>query len=299
MKQLLGAAVICIALQGCSTTPTPRPSEPPQDEAAAPVVLLPIAPTAYEAAQRARATDLERDGRWADAALVWEVLSIIRPRNDDYRHRLAESKRRISTSAAERIQRGDQAVAAGQLDAAVSYYLSALALQPDHAKAADALRSIERERNRRNHLGKLSRHTMTRKAMADSDMVPAPQAAAEPVAAIAAPRPPSAALSAAPATRPATSPPSADRIEVEHASLLASQGEFDEAISMLENWLQGNRRDDAARRLLADVYFQQADRLAASKPEAAIALLEKSLAVDRNQPRAAERLRQLKAAAPK
>lgn len=299
MNRLLGAAVICLALQGCSTTPTPRPSEPPQDEAAAPVVLLPVASTAYEAAQRARATDLERDGRLAEAALVWEVLSVIRPHDDDYRQRLAESKRRISTSAAERTQRGDQAAAAGQLDAAVSYYLSALALQPDHAKAADAVRGIERERNRRNHLGKLSRHTMTRKAMADSDMVPAPQISAEPVAATATTRPPPAVLSAAPATRPANNSPSADRIEVEHASLLASQGEFDEAISMLEKWLQGNRRDDAARRLLADVYFQQADRLAASKPEAAITLLEKSLRVERHQPRAAERLRQLKAAAQK
>ncbi|WP_418319344.1 hypothetical protein [Piscinibacter sakaiensis] len=305
---LPGLATICLLLQACgSTPPAPPLAEGQQDEVAAPVVVLPADPTAYETAQRARAAALERDGRLADAALVWEVLATIRPRHPDYPLRLAELKRRIASEAAERLQRGDQAAAAGQLDAAMSHYLSALAVQPDNAKAADALRSAERERNRRNHLGKLSRHTLTRKAMADGDMVPLPMAAPPATTSVTAPPPSIASLasraavpqaqSAAPAPPASRAGSTLDRIEVEHASLLASQGEFDEAVAMLENWLRDNRRDDAARRLLADVYLQQAESLAASKPAAAIAVLEKSLQLERNQPRVAERLKQLKASA--
>jgi hypothetical protein len=42
-------------------------------------------------------------------------------------------------------------------------FLSVLALQPDHAQAADALRAIERERNRLQLLGKFSRLTLERR----------------------------------------------------------------------------------------------------------------------------------------
>ena len=39
-----------------------------------------------------------------------------------------------------------------------------------HIKAADALRGLERDRNKRSHLGKLSRNTLTRRAMADAEV---------------------------------------------------------------------------------------------------------------------------------
>ncbi len=293
----LAIAGICALLQACASAPLPAPAPAPesvQDEVA-PVILMPADPSGYEAAQRAHAGELERQGRLAEAALVWEVLAIIRPANDEYRARLSELNRRIAGAAAERVQRGDQAAARGQLDVAMSFYLSALALQHDNARAADALRNAEREMNRRNHLGKLTRHTLTRKAMADADMVPPPRtdAVLAPAARSAAVAPPPL---AAPEPQPAT--PTQARgsaIEVEHASLLASQGEYAEAVAMLENWLQSNRRDTAARNMLADVYVQQAESVASSNPKAAIELLEKTLQLDRSHRRATERLRQLKA----
>lgn len=296
MTARFSIAVSCILLQACASPPPAAP-EPPVE--AAPVVVLPAQPTTYENQQRKLALEHEKQGRLADAALVWEVLMTIRPGNDDYRERWSETRRKAALAAAERVQRGDQASARGQLDSAQAEYLAALSLQPDNARAGDALRKIERERNRRNHLGKLTRHTLTRRAMAEAEMSPRPSTG-----------PTSQAATAAAAATPARGEDSSvnkagtanalqDRIEVEHASLLASQGEFDAAAAMLEPWLANNRRDAAARSLMADILFQQAEGKAGSQPDIAIALLERSLQFDRKNARAAERLKQLKAGKPR
>lgn len=294
--RLATLAAFASLLQACGSAPPAAPgsADQPPPVTPAPIVVLPPEPTAYEISQRARALDLERQGLLAEAVLVWEVLTTIRPRHDDYREHWQEARRKAAAAAAERVQRGDQAAARGQLDVATSQYLAALALRPDQPKAADALRSIERERVRRNNLGKLSRLTLTRRAMADAEMTPPPPATRGLARAAANPAAPQA-RGADPPAAPHLS--SLDRIEVEHASLLASQGEYDEAVAMLDAWLATNARDEAARNLLADVLYQQAESLAASKPDAAIALLERSLQVNRKQSKVAQRLKQLKASA--
>lgn len=282
--QLGGLVGACAIVGGCASTPAPapEPAEPPQDPPPAPIVVLPPEPSPYELRQRERAQALARQGRLADAALIWEMLSTIRPKAPEYRERLAEVQKQIDAGVADRLQRGDQAAARGQVDAAMQQYLAALALQPDNARAADALRGMERERVRRAHLGKLSRNTLTRRAMSEAEMAP----------------------SDAPADTLATPGPTTkatgleERNEVEHASLLASQGEWDEAIAMMERRLRANRRDDAARELLADVYFQKAEAVAARNRGAAVALLERSVRLDPRHPKAPERLRQLRPPAP-
>lgn len=300
----IGVAAACVLLQACAGTPPPPPPPPTEGVEPAPIVVLPPEPTAYEISQRARAVELERQGQLAEAVLIWEVLSTIRPRQDDYRERWLEARRKAAAAAAERVQRGDQAAARGQTDGAASHYLAALALQPDQPKAVEALRGLERERVRRNHIGKLSRHTLTRKAMSDAEMTP-PAPAANPAQGAASGKPLESAAAASVtrdidkvAMRSAERVPSQDRVEVEHASLLASQGEFDEAITMLNGWLAGNGRDEAARTLLADVLYQHAESVAGTDPALAIASLERSLQLNRKHPRAAQRLKQLKTATP-
>ncbi len=289
----LGITAGCLLLQACGSTPLPPPIEFVEP---APIVVLPPEPTSYEIGQRARAVELERQGQLAEAVLIWEVLTAVRPRHDDYREHWNEAKRKAAAAAADRVQRGDQAVARGQLDTAAAHYFAALALQPDQHKAAEALRGIERERVRRNNLGKLSRHTLTRKAMADAEMSPPP-----PAAKTGADRPTeiTPVVSATrdidkTATKSSQRIASQDRVEVEHASLLASQGEYDEAITMLDTWLAGNGRDEAARTLLADVLYQKAESVAGTNPGSAIALLERSSQLNLKHPRAAQRLKQLK-----
>ena len=278
--RLAGLAGLCAVVGGCASTPPPAaaPVEPRDDPVPAPIVVLPPEPSPYELRQRERALALTRQGRLAEAALTWELLATIRPKTPEYRERLTELNQQIDSGVAERLQRADQAASRGQIDAAMQQYLAALALQPSNSRAADGLRSVERERVRRAHLGKLSRNTLTRRAMTEAEVAPSDA----PLDAVVMP------------DATAKTPGLEERNVVEHASLLASQGEWDEAITMLERRLRANRRDDAARQLLADVYFQKAEATAARNRNAAVALLERSVRLDPRHPKAPERLRQLR-----
>jgi tetratricopeptide (TPR) repeat protein len=217
----------------------------------------------FERKQRERAQLLARQGRLGEAVLAWEVLTVLRPDATEYRDRLADLRRQLDAAVAERLQRGAQAQQRGELDAAAQQYLGVLALQPEQAQAADALRAIERERNKRNFLGKYSRITLTKRSMAE-------------------------------ATMPSAAPQSN---ELEHASILASQGDIDDAIAVLEKRVAADKRDDAARLLLADIYFQKAEKLAPRDKKAALAAVERSLRLEPADARALALQKQLKATA--
>lgn len=261
-------ALLCAGvLAGCGTPP-PGPNLSASSAAGASATSA----AGFEQQYRDRAGTAQRQGRLADAAIAWEVLTVLRPDSRDYRDALADTRRQISAAAAERLSRAAQAQRRGDLDAATQGYLAVLALQPDSTAAADALRSIERERVRRQQLGRLSRLTLTRRgteAMATADKVAAPAGA--------------------------------DRNELEHVAILARQGEIDTAIGLLERRIALDRTDRAARNMLADLYERKADdALAARDTASAIVLLEKSLRLDASDVRVAERLKQLRsAAAPK
>lgn len=244
-------------------------SRPPEAVPEAEPALPPIAPAsphaAFEQKQRDRAMALGRDGRLAEAAQVWEVLSLLRPDQPDYRERLADTRRQIDTAVAERWQRAQAASRRGDADAAVAASLGVLALQPGHVQAADTLRALERERVRRTHLGKLSRLTLTRRAISEAEMAPV-----------------------------AASPRSDPGNEIEHASMLAGAGEFDDAIALLERRLSTNPRDDAARRMLADLYVQKVQSQPGLDPAVASRSLERSLKLDPSNAAAKARLAQLR-----
>jgi len=87
--------------------------------------------------------------------------------------------------------------------------------------------------------------------------------------------------------------PSADRNDLEHASLLASQGEYESAIALLAPLAAGDAR---ARAQLADIYWQQAQRLESRDRAAAIGALRRCLQFDPNHKAAAQKLKALSAA---
>lgn len=193
----------------------------------------------FERRQHDRAEAAAARGDLAEALLAWEVLSTLRPQRDDYRARQVELRQRIQVATAERLPRAQAALRRGELDAAAQLYLEVLALNPGEATAAQGLRQIERERIRRNHVGQFSRDTLMRRPPTEAAARPAP----------ASPR----------ATARAT-PRNGDRNNVEHASMLASQGELDEAIKLLQAHLAAQRDDAAARRLLAELQARKAAR---------------------------------------
>jgi tetratricopeptide (TPR) repeat protein len=258
---LAAGVAACLAIAGCASAPT---TVHPGAWGEAATAASPFASmAAFEASQRQSAQEFERQGRLADAAWAWEVLTVLKPDNADYRESLASVRKQIDATAAGRLQRAAQAQKHGELDTATTNYLLVLSLQPDNAQAADALRAIERDRNKRSYLGKLSRVTLARRP-SEVDRAPA------------------------------ASRTQADRNDLEHASLLATQGELDEAIVLVERRVAADRRDAAARRLLADLCVQKADKLAARGGKAsAVALLRKGLKLDPAHPRAAAMLKQL------
>ncbi|SEL36279.1 hypothetical protein SAMN05216359_10836 [Roseateles sp. YR242] len=147
-----------VFLTACGTTQTTTGERAPD---AAPTV--PRGPMGdFELGQFQRAKDLEQKGQLAEAAWAWEVLTVLRPQDTGYRDRLAAVQAQIDAGVTDRLQKGQQAQAKGDLDGATLQYLTALSLQPDNAKAADALRAIEKDRNKRAYLGTPSRISLRR-----------------------------------------------------------------------------------------------------------------------------------------
>lgn len=265
------AALVAMLLAACTAVPPAEPPTAADDVPPLPTTTAP-AQTDYEQRQRERAVTLARQGRLADAALTWEILGVLRPDVPEYGEQLAHARRQIESASAERLQRAQQAHKRGEWEAATQWYLSVLALQPDHTLAADALRTLERERNKRTHLNKFARVITPAPRPASPPKVPAGNTAA------------------------AAAPP--DRNELEHAAMLTVQGEYDDAIVLLERRLAAGRPDEVARALLADAYFQKAEEIAAADKAGAIAALEKSVRLYPTHPLAADRLKQLKGTAP-
>ena len=220
-------AALCAA---CSTAPTALPgadSLPPQEEARG----RSAGAAAFEQRWHERALAQSRAGRLGEATQSWEILAALRPDVGEYRERLAATRRQVDAAVPERLQRAQQAWKRGELDAASTQFLSVLALKPGEAQAADALRAIERERNRALYLGKPSRITLARGNGTG------------------------ALHGAKPASTQASN--QADRNDVEHAALLRTQGESEAAITLLEKYVAARGTDPAACRMLSELYLQR------------------------------------------
>lgn len=260
----MAAATCCCVLAACAQVPvtTEEATELPQAMPAG-------SPNpALERQQRDRARELTRQGAFGEAAIAWEVLSLLRPEVPEYAENLRRARARIETRVAQRSQAADQARRRGDSEQALQLYLRVLADDPLNSQAADALRALERERNKRNHLGKLSRLTLTRNAMAEAE-------------------------------QPRAMTQIADRNDLEHAALLMHQSEYGEAVQLLERYVRVFPQDEAGRKALAEACFQLAERKLASDPNTAKSLLQRATRLDPSHNLAAKRLQQLDAAVPK
>jgi tetratricopeptide (TPR) repeat protein len=244
---LLPAALVpALLLGGCGALPgpsgAPQPGQPGQPAADQPEPAL----EGYLQQQRKLAEQAQAQGRWADAALAWEVIGLLQPGDAAAREQLAAVRQQIDRLRARHAAAALAAQQRGQLDAAQQAWLQVLALEPRDAAAAAALRQIERERSSRAQLGRFAR-------------------------------------AAAPA-RPARSAPAASpdaNSEREHATLLAQQGDLDGALALLrENprW----RNLAAHRALVVELLVRkaQAQAQAEGETEAARKTVDAALALD-------------------
>lgn len=154
---LVATILATLGLAGCASEPeAPVVHDPrPDTEATAHLSARPQ-PSDYERLLAGRAVRAEAVGRWADAVLAWEVLTVLRPQDSRLAERLAATRQRIEALARERLAAAVQAQKRGELDLAVQAYLEVLALDPERHLAADALRQIERERTRRSVGGRFT-----------------------------------------------------------------------------------------------------------------------------------------------
>lgn len=243
-----------LLLVGCASrapAPVSKDDTAMVTETAAPV--MPDAPLqGYERAQAERAASAEAAGQWADAALAWEILSVLRPDDQQVRQRLESARRRIDTLANDRQAAAVAAHRRGDLEGAMQAYLDVLTLDPSRRIAADALRQIERDRTRRSVVGRFARPPVPRRNV-EAEMA----AAIEP-----------------------SEPARAANSQREHATLLARQGDLDGAIQLLRD-SPATRQDAAHRNLLADLYVQKAESLRQRQPELARQAVDAALALDR------------------
>lgn len=188
--------------------------------------------------------------RYLDAARAWQGLLALRPDDADALQGLAAARTASQAGAREAAARARSAQSRGQVEAAMRGWVEVLAFAPYDDSAAVALRGLEAERARR--------------ALAPSPLARAPG------------------VSLTRAERDAV-PPTAPHAELEHATLLAAQGEVDAAIALLAPLARGGGADPALKSALANLYVRQAERLAsAGQRQAALDALNRCL---RLQPR--------------
>lgn len=265
----VAAAVLVACLTGCGTTsvrPTPDATAPtlesiPPSSSAAP---LGDGVARFEVQRLQEARLAESAGRLAEAAVAWEVLSLLRPGHADYLQRATAARQAVDQAVVQRLTRAQAVRQKGDNIAAERLFLDVLALEPTHVAAASALREIEAERNRASVVGRFAQPPNLAARNGKNGAAPAP---------------------ASPMARGSTSPsPSqattGQRNQLEHASLLAGQGELDAAISHLLDAGGAKPKDPETRQMLARLLAQRGEQRASRDPKNARADMERALDLD-------------------
>jgi tetratricopeptide (TPR) repeat protein len=99
----------------------------------------------FEHNHREKALALQQQRRWAEAAVEWDILVLLRPENAEYQTRLRDVKARIAKGVEEDMKSAEEARQGGDLQEASRSYLKALSLDPTNRAAIDALRKIQHE----------------------------------------------------------------------------------------------------------------------------------------------------------
>lgn len=238
---------LSLLLAGCAVSPPPAAPTPfaaPASQAAPRPEVL-----AFEMDQRGTARTAAHEGRWPDAAWAWDIVLALLPQDVEALSGRQMALAHVQAEVAERLPLAKAARSRGQADLAGRLYLEILALAPGHVEAANALRTIERERSRHQAVGGFARAPV------------APD----------------------PSRSEARARASARQLDLEHASLLASQGDLDAAITLLWPEPASLPTGAGSRRLLAELLLQRADKQAATDRAAAVESVRQSLRLQPNQ----------------
>jgi len=134
-------AILVAVLVGCAT-----PATVPVDSTR---VAGSSQTETLEQIYRQRATALAGDRRWADAAVQWELLTLLRPDSKDYRNEAERARLRAADAAATHVRVAEEARKRGSTEQATLSFLRALGADPGNVTAVNGLKVIEAERVRR------------------------------------------------------------------------------------------------------------------------------------------------------
>lgn len=159
-------------LSACAgLTPPPSDTAPPSEQQEGGSI----------AKRRQVARQYQQSGDLAAAATQWHILTLLAPRNDEYRHELASTRAAIARARAGNLDAGKTALRSGDVDRASQALLKVLALDPANEEAARILREIERQKIARIQAGRVAR-LRPDEIVAPSTAARAPALPAEPVA---------------------------------------------------------------------------------------------------------------------
>jgi tetratricopeptide (TPR) repeat protein len=147
MRRRLGLCSI-VVLGACSQVPVaPEPAEDP-------LVAAMRAPSRYAEGPRESAIAVHRKlalqykgtGDLAAAATQWQILTVLAPEDPVFRRELDSARAAARRSVTDNLQAGAAAHRAGDNERATQAMLRVLALDPENAEAAKALRDIDRQK---------------------------------------------------------------------------------------------------------------------------------------------------------
>lgn len=214
------------------------------------------------ARHRQLALQSAQSGELAAAAAQWQILTALSPQDESFRRELADTRAAIDRRARENLAAGATALKAGDTDRAAESMLRVLAVDPDNAEAAKALRDLERRR--------LTRIQAQRAAKAGGTAVAANAASAP--------------MRAAPPSAPAAD--AADAYSLDQPLEMFKAGDTEGGLRDLRRYVDSNPGDKAARnRIGAAVYDRAREIEAQGQREQALALYEQAVSL-RGEPAA-------------
>ena len=252
---LLAAAV----LAGCAELPSPRPGTQGPPPSAPPAVrAVPANPHAATIeAWRQRALQHRASGDLANAAIAWHVLTLLAPDEPAYRKELADARAAMRHEVAAELAAGKAALQGGDTERAIQALLRVLAVDPDHAEAAQALRDIEKH--------KLARIQEERANRAKVEEAPSRSARS---------------------TRSSAPPENGTAYDLEQGIEMFNAGDTAGGLRELRSWVEHNTGDRAGRQRAGAAVFERGKELEAQgEREEALALYDHAVAM-RGEPAA-------------
>ncbi|MEO6566478.1 MAG: hypothetical protein ABIO63_10645 [Casimicrobiaceae bacterium] len=136
--------VVALFATGCTPPPVIRPPDP--EPPVIPPRFSDNAQRQAEARHRKLAQDATRAGDFATAVTQWHIVTLLAPADASSREALAAARTSRARGVSEQMAAAKMALAANDFERAAQAAVRAMALDPEHADAAQMLRELDRRR---------------------------------------------------------------------------------------------------------------------------------------------------------